>query len=57
MIKIHHVLGAHLTAADIMIAYGIVIAKIIGELPADLPNIAAYVGRLKERTAYQRAWA
>jgi glutathione S-transferase len=52
-----YVLGAHLTAADIMIAYGIVIAKIIGELPADLPNITAYVGRLKERTAYQRAWA
>src|SRR5258708_7335758 len=52
-----YILGADLTAADIMIAYPIVISKIVGELPTDLPNIAAYIGRLKERTAYQRAWA
>ena len=49
--------GAEFTAADIMVVYGIVVAKIMGELPADLPNIAAYLGRLKARPAYERAWA
>jgi glutathione S-transferase len=52
-----YILGADFTAADIMIAYGIVIAKIIRELPANLPNLTGYIGRLKERPAYQRAWA
>jgi glutathione S-transferase len=51
-----YILGADFTAADIMIAYGVVIAKIIRELPANLPNLTGYIGRLKERTAYQRAW-
>jgi glutathione S-transferase len=53
----NYILGADFTAADIMIAYGIVIAKIIRELPADLPNLVNYIARLKERPAYQRAWA
>src|SRR5207237_955546 len=52
-----YILGAEFTAADIMLSYGIVIAKIIRELPADLPNLTGYIGRLKERPAYQRAWA
>jgi glutathione S-transferase len=49
--------GAEFTAADIMIAYGMVMAKIIRELPADLPNIAAYLKRLQERPSYERAWS
>jgi glutathione S-transferase len=51
------ILGGDFTAADIMIAYGLVMAKITKELPADLPNIAGYLDRLKERPAYGRAWA
>jgi glutathione S-transferase len=52
-----HVAGDAFTAADIMVAYGIVMAKIIGELPKDLPNVAAYLARLKDRPAYGAAWA
>ena len=52
-----YILGEAFTAADIMVAYGIIMTKIIGELPADLPHVAGYLGRLKERPAYQPAWA
>lgn len=48
--------GDDFTAADIMISYGISIGKLIGELPADLPNIASYLDRLRQRPAYERAW-
>ena len=49
--------GPAFTAADIMIAYGIVIGKIIREVPADMGNVSAYIERLKQRPAYERAWA
>jgi glutathione S-transferase len=49
--------GPEFTAADIMIAYGIVMSRIIGELPAEFANVAAYLGRLKARPAYAKAWA
>ena len=49
--------GPAFTAADIMIAYGIVIGKIIREVPADMANVSAYIERLKRRPAYERAWA
>jgi glutathione S-transferase len=52
-----YMLGAEFTAADIMISYGVTLAKIIGELPDDMPNLVSYLGRLKERPAYTRAWA
>lgn len=49
--------GSDFTAADVMIAYGLVMARITKELPAELPNVAGYLERLKERPAYGRAWA
>jgi glutathione S-transferase len=52
-----HICGAEFSAADIMVSYGLVMARILRELPADLPNIAAYLERLKQRPAYARAWA
>ena len=51
------VLGAEFSAADIMFAYPLVMLRIIRELPSDLPNIAAYIGRLKERPAYAKAYS
>jgi glutathione S-transferase len=51
------IMGNAFSAADIMLSYGIVMAKITGELPADLPNVVAYIARLKERPAYKTAWA
>lgn len=44
------------SAADIMLSYGISVGKIVGELPSDLPHVAAYLARLKARPAYARAW-
>lgn len=49
--------GDEFTAADIMISYGMSIGKVIGELPAELTHVAAYLARLKQRPAYTRAWA
>jgi hypothetical protein len=40
-----------------MVSYAVTIGKFIGELPPDLERLAAYLGRLKERPAYLRAWA
>jgi glutathione S-transferase len=48
--------GEQLTAADIMVSYGLVMARIIRELPAELTNVAAYLERLKQRPAYAKAW-
>lgn len=49
--------GAALTAADIMIAYPLALAKITGELAPALGNVAAYLRRLRERPGYSKAWA
>ena len=51
------IVGEDFTAADIMVSYGITMARIIGELPKDLTNVGAYLERLKGRPAYTRAWA
>ncbi len=51
------ILGEDFTAADIMVSYGITMARIIGELPKDFANVGAYLERLKGRPAYARAWA
>jgi glutathione S-transferase len=48
--------GANFTAADIMVSYGIVMARIIRELPAELANVAGYLERLKQRPGYDKAW-
>lgn len=45
------------SAADIMLSYGFVMARITRELPAELANVAAYLERLKQRPAYAKAWA
>lgn len=52
-----YMLGDAFTAADIMIAYGIVMGKITKELPEEFANVAAYLGRLQQRPAYAKAWA
>jgi glutathione S-transferase len=49
--------GAQLTAADIMIAYDLALAKLTGELPPALANAAAYLRRLRTRPAYAKAWS
>ncbi len=49
--------GSDFSAADIMVSYGIVMAKIIGELAPEYTHLAAYIERLKARPAYAKAWA
>jgi glutathione S-transferase len=51
------ILGDEFTAADIMVAYGVAISKIMRELPPALGALSAYLSRMKERPAYERAWA
>ncbi|HEX4335660.1 MAG TPA: glutathione S-transferase family protein [Polyangiaceae bacterium] len=52
-----YIVGEDFTAADIMVSYGITMARIIGELPKDFANIGSYLERLKGRPGYARAWA
>ena len=52
-----YICGSSFTAADIMVAYGLVMARIIRELPAEFTHVAAYLERLKQRPAYDRAWS
>jgi glutathione S-transferase len=51
------VAGDEFTAADIMVGYGIAISKIMRVLPPELGALSAYLSRMKERPAYERAWA
>jgi glutathione S-transferase len=52
-----YICGEELSAADIMVSYGLVMSRITRELPAELGNIAAYLERLKQRPGYAKAWA
>jgi glutathione S-transferase len=52
-----YICGTEFSAADIMVSYGVSVARIIRELPAELVNVRAYLDRLKQRPGYQRAWA
>jgi glutathione S-transferase len=52
-----YISGEAFSAADIMVSYGIVMARIIRELPEQFSHVAAYFERLKQRPAYARAWA
>jgi glutathione S-transferase len=52
-----YICGAEFSAADIMISYGIVMARVVRELPPEFVGVAAYLDRLKERPAYAKAWA
>jgi glutathione S-transferase len=52
-----YIAGSDFTAADIMVSYGMIMAKVVRELPAEVPNVTRYLERLKERPAYAKAWA
>jgi glutathione S-transferase len=52
-----YIAGESFSAADIMVAYGLVMGRIIRELPAQFTNVAAYMARLKHRPTYDRAWS
>jgi glutathione S-transferase len=51
-----YICGQEFGAADIMVSYGIIMARIIKELPPQFGNLPGYLTRLKERPAYARAW-
>jgi glutathione S-transferase len=50
-------LGDQFTAADVMVGSTVGWAQMMGIVGNDLPGVAAYVARLRERPAYQRAAA
>ncbi len=47
--------GDAFSAADIMVGYGLTLAKLVGELPADFPAVQAYLDGLARRPAYEEA--
>ena len=49
--------GDTFTAADIMLSYGMVMSRIVRELPAEFTHVAKYLERLKQRPAYAKAWS
>lgn len=52
-----YICGEQFTVADIMVSYGLIMSRIIRELPERFTNIAAYLERLKERPSYAKAWS
>jgi glutathione S-transferase len=50
-------LAGAFSGADIMTGHACTVAARLGADIADKPNVAAYVARLNERPALQRAWA
>lgn len=44
------------SAADIMVGYGLTLAKTVGELPEEPPSVPIWLAGLAERPAYQRAF-
>jgi glutathione S-transferase len=49
--------GAELTAADVMVGYGVAIAALLGVVGDQHPNLRAYLARLETRPAFQKAFA
>ncbi len=50
--------GSQLTLADIMMVYCLTTGRMMRQVPlGDRPNTAAYLKRIGQREAYQRAWA
>ena len=49
------VLGSDFSAADVMLGYTVGGARFTGQLDERFPNVAAYLGRLMGRPAYQKA--
>lgn len=53
-----HFGGSELTLADIMMGFALTTMRVLVDFPMDAyPNILAYLGRIGERPAYQRAIA
>jgi glutathione S-transferase len=52
-----HLLPSGFSAADIMLGYGLQLAKLVGQLPADRPRAVAYLERLAARPAFQKAFS
>lgn len=52
-----YLLRSGFSAADIMLGMTLHLAKNLGELPDDLPKLAAYTSRVTERPAFQKAFA
>jgi glutathione S-transferase len=48
-------LVGNFTAADIMLGHSLFMANRLGQVPAELVNLAAYVKRIEARTAFQTA--
>ncbi|MFD2580534.1 glutathione S-transferase family protein [Novosphingobium colocasiae] len=50
--------GTELTLADIMMGFALTTMRVLADFPLDgYPNILAYLGRIGDRPAYQRAMA
>jgi glutathione S-transferase len=52
-----HLLGPRFSGADVMVGYGLQLAKLLGQLGPDLPRCAVYLERLSARPAFQKAFA
>jgi glutathione S-transferase len=50
-----YLLGNEFSAADIMVGYALALTKWFGILSADYPTLLAYIGRLEQRPAFQKA--
>jgi glutathione S-transferase len=50
-------LAGDFSGADIMTGHACTVAAKLGADVSDKPNVAAYIKRLNERPALQRAWA
>jgi glutathione S-transferase len=52
-----YLLGKDFSAADIMVGYGLMLGRLLQELPDEYTRCLAYLQRLRERPAYQKAIA
>jgi glutathione S-transferase len=52
-----HILGAAFSAADVMMGFTLVAARVVGVLDEGFPNLRAYLARLAARPAFVRATA
>lgn len=52
-----YLVGNAFSAADVMVAYGVTLAKLVGELPDAASETARWLEVLARRTSYQKAFA
>ena len=50
-----HLLGERFSAADVMLAFNLILARVLGALDERWPRLGAYVARLEARPAFRRA--